>query len=761
MFHMFSCGPIYRFEGIQPISLKLQRMHNTIIKEQTNFCKMLLKIFFQALLLQVAHSLAGDDFSYNGFNGPNLSLHGLAGITSDGLLRLTNYTRHRESHAFYSVPQKFKKYPADIVLSFSTTFVFGIIPENPTLASSGFTFVLSPTNDLTTQGSPDYFLGLFNMTNNGNQSNHIFAVEFDTYNSPEARDINNNHVGIDINGYISNKSLPAGFTSDKDGKFHDLLLFSGEPMQVWIEYNGTDMQINVTLSPLWTPKPKNALLSCSVNLSSIILDHMFVGFSASTGTIYTYQYILGWSFKIDGKAPELNLSSLPPLPKTLTSLKKKAKILSLKLPIALLVFVLITAATTFVLIRKKKYSELLEDWELDFDTNRFSHEQLYKATRGFKDEYLLGIGGFGRVYRGVLPASKVEIAVKRIHHESEQGVREFVAEIVSLSKLRHRNIVQLLGYCRRKSELLLVYEFMPNGSLDNFLFSKGEQTLDWGQRFHIIKGVASGLLYLHEGCDQVVIHRDIKASNVLLDYAMNGRLGDFGLARLYDHGAAPHTTNVVGTLGFLAPELARSCKATTSSDVFAFGAFLLEVACGRRAIEPSKHDEIEEVLVDWVFENWKMGMIHETKDPRLGDNYVLEELDLRPINFFFVDVGGTLRSIDGDAEIVALGEKLRRDISVDIFVETLDSRQEETLQITLLPNSEPVVEHEVSDEDDEEVLVDVPFISNSSDEDDEREQAREKLSKYVQLKMSMQEEGDGASDNKAGDGDGGRHVDAA
>ncbi|KAJ0981861.1 hypothetical protein J5N97_010116 [Dioscorea zingiberensis] len=584
---------------------------------------MLLKIVFLALLSQVAH-LAGDDFTYNGFNGVNLTLDGLASITPNGLLSLTNDTIHGQGHAFYSVPQKFKKYPADNVLSFSTTFVFGIIPEDPTLGSAGFTFVLSPTSDLMTQGSPNYFLGLFNMTNNGNQSNHIFAVEFDTYNSPEANDINNNHVGIDINGYISKKSYPAGFTSDEDGKFHDLLLFSGEPMQVWIEYNATDMQINVTLSPLWTPKPKNALLSCSVNLSSIILDQMFVGFSASTGTIYTYQYILGWSFKVDGKVPELNLSSLPPLPR----IKKKAKILSLWLPIALLVFVLITAAVTFVVLRRKKFSELHEDWELDLDSTRLSYEQLYKATRGFKDENLLGIGGFGRVYRGVLPASRVDVAVKRLSYESKHGVRESVAEIVSLDKLRHRNIVQLLGYCRLKSELLLVYEFMPNGSLDNFLFSKGEQTLDWGQRFHIIKGVASGLLYLHEGWDQVVIHRDIKASNVLLDSDMNGRLGDFGLARLYDHSAAPHTTNVVGTLGFLAPELARSCKATTSSDVFAFGAFLLEVACGRRAIEPSKHDEIEEVLVDWVFENWKMGMIHETKDPRLGDNYVLEELDL-------------------------------------------------------------------------------------------------------------------------------------
>ncbi|KAL2502848.1 L-type lectin-domain containing receptor kinase IV.1 [Forsythia ovata] len=184
-----------------------------------------------------------------------------------------------------------------------------------------------------------------------------------------------------------------------------------------------------------------------------------------------------------------------------------------------------------------------------------------------------------------MPRSKVEIAVKRISHESRQGIREFVAEIASMGRLRHRNLVPLLGYCRRRSELLLVYEYMPNGSLDMFLHDQPKITLNWEQRFRV-KGVASGLLYLHEEWEQVVIHRDIKASNVLLDGELNGRLGDFGLARLYDHGTDHHTTQVVGTLGYLAPEHSRTGKATTSTDVYAFGSFLLEVACGRRPIEP-------------------------------------------------------------------------------------------------------------------------------------------------------------------------------
>ncbi|KAJ8636679.1 hypothetical protein MRB53_010946 [Persea americana] len=206
-------------------------------------------------------------------------------------------------------------------------------------------------------------------------------------------------------------------------------------------------------------------------------------------------------------------------------------------------------------------------------------------------------------------------------------MREFIAEIVSLGRLRHRNLVQLLGYCRRKGELLLVYDFMPNGSLDKCLFDQPKRILNWHQRFRIIKGVVSGILYLHEEWEQVVLHRDIKASNVLLDDEFNGRLGDFGLARLYDHGTDPQTTHIVGTLGYIAPELSRIGKATTSTDVFAFGAFVFEVACGKRPISLRGPPE-EIVLVDWVLQCWNRGEILTARDVRLGNEYVKEEIEL-------------------------------------------------------------------------------------------------------------------------------------
>ena len=168
---------------------------------------------------------------------------------------------------------------------------------------------------------------------------------------------------------------------------------------------------------------------------------------------------------------------------------------------------------------------------------------------------------------------------------------------------------------------------MPNGSLDNYLYNQSKVRLNWSQRLRIIKGVASGVVYLHEEWEKVVIHRDIKASNVLLDSEFNARLGDFGLSRLYDHGADPHTTHLAGTIGYLAPEHIRTGKATKYSDVFSFGAFLLEVVCGRRPIGRVGESE-SLILVDYVFECWKRGNILEAKDVYLGTNYVSEEVDL-------------------------------------------------------------------------------------------------------------------------------------
>ncbi|XP_062154193.1 L-type lectin-domain containing receptor kinase S.4-like [Alnus glutinosa] len=552
-----------------------------------------------------------DEFS-GGFSaaGNNLSLDGVAAVENNGVLRLTDYSSTIASgHAFYSHPIQFKNSSGE-VMSFSTSFAFVIIPQPGKQGGDGLAFAISPVQGIP-GGYPGSYIGLFNASNNGNFSNHILAVEFDTYMNTEYGETGYNHVAVDINSIISTKSVPVPFN-----------LTSGQVIQAWIDYNSPTSQLNVRLATNST-KPSSILLSSTVNLSQILNESMYIGFSAATGLIASSHYILGWSFNMNGDAKSLNLDQLtkPQLPSTATGTKKNRTGLIVGVSVSGALAVILLAALTFYIMRRKKKADVVEDWEHDIGPHRFSYEELKKATRGFKEKELLGSGGFGRVYRGTLPNSDTQVAVKRVSPDSKQGLQEFVTEVASIGRLRHRNLVQLLGWCRRQGDLLLVYDFMPNGSLDKYLFNDQPKTiLSWEQRFRIIKGVASGLLYLHEEWEQTVVHRDIKAANVLLDSEFNGRLSDFGLAKLYEHGSNANTTRVVGTLGYLAPELCRTGKPTTSSDVYAFGALLLEVVCGRRPVDPKASLE-NIILVDLVWEKWRVGEILDVVDQMLEGKF--------------------------------------------------------------------------------------------------------------------------------------------
>lgn len=584
---------------------------------------LLLKLSHLAIVAALAD---GAGFTFNGFSAANLSLDGMAAVAPGGLLMLTNGSMVMKGHASYPTPLRFhgsRDGRSAALMSFSTAFVFAIVGQYADVSSQGMPFFISPSKNLST-ALPGHFLGLVNAGDNGNASNHLFAVELDTVLNGEFQDIDDNHVGVDINSLTSIEAATAGYYDDEDmGLFRNLSLISRKAMQVWIDYDGLTMELNVTMAPVEITKPKKPLISTIVNLSAVVTEPAYVGFSSSTGIIFSHHYVLGWSFKMNGTAPPLNISILPALPLMIS--ERRSQVLVIVLPIVSLVLVLASAAMAIAVAKQRaKFAELREDWDVPFGTHRFSYKDLFYATEGFKESQLLGMGGFGKVYMGMLPKSKMMVAVKRISHESRQGMKEFVAEVVSLGRLRHRNVVQLLGYCRRKGELLLVYDYMPMGSLDKYLYDQDKPTLEWARRLQIIKGVASGLLYLHEDWEKVVIHRDIKASNVLLDAEMNGRLGDFGLARLYDHGTEPNTTHVVGTMGYLAPELGHRAKATPYTDVFAFGAFLLEVTCGRRPVE----QEAPMVLVDWVLDYWRSGSIMETVDPRLRNGYAEEEVEL-------------------------------------------------------------------------------------------------------------------------------------
>jgi serine/threonine protein kinase len=583
--------------------------------------------------LATTGSNGGDQFVYTGFAGANLTLDGAATVTATGLVELTNgSTTHQKGHAFHPAPLRLRgssSSPNGTVRSFSVAFVFAIVSGYLDFSTHGLALVIAPGIESLSTALTDQYIGLTNATNDGRDTNHMLAIELDTVQNIEFQDINANHVGIDVNTLTSLQSNETGYYHDSNGSFQNLSLISREAMQVWVDYDGETTLINVTIAPLSMVKPKRPLLSYAYNLSTVLVEPSYIGFSSATGPGNSRHYVLGWSFGMNGPAPVIDVDKLPKVPQLGT--KSRSKVLEITLPIASAALVLTVGIVVILLVRRRlRYTELREDWESEFGPHRFAYKDLFHATKGFKDKHLLGAGGFGMVYRGELQKSGVEVAVKKVSHGSKQGMKEFIAEIVSIGRIRHRNLVQLLGYCRRKDELILVYDYMANGSLDKYLHSEEDDdpaimTLDWAQRFRIIKGVASGLHFLHERWEKVVIHRDIKTSNVLLDGEMNGRLGDFGLAKLYEHGSNPQTTRVVGTTGYLAPELVRMGKATPLTDVFAFGTFMLEVTCGQR---PIKRDEQgnQFSLVDWVLQHWHNGSLLEAVDPKLRGEYNSDEV---------------------------------------------------------------------------------------------------------------------------------------
>ncbi|KAL9228707.1 hypothetical protein vseg_004258 [Gypsophila vaccaria] len=560
-------------------------------------------------------------FTYNGFQNAEVRVDGVATVHSNGLLQLTNDSSQVKGHAFDPIPLQFGS-PSSF--SFSTTFVFAMFPELQVIGGQGIAFVLSPSMDFNYTTAAQYF-GRFNTSTNGKSSNHIFAVELDCIQNLEFGDIDSNHVGIDVNNLRSIASASAGYFSDAEKRNKSMNLISAKPMQIWIDYDDIDIVVKVTMSPLGLPRPSKPLLSARVNLSRIFQDAMFVGFSSATGPSPTSHYILGWSFSQgrESRTQSLDLSNLPSLPRYGS---KRHKMSRLSLILVIVTSAIVVPICLGIYLRwRKKYEEILEDWEREYIVQRFSYKDLYRATEGFKEKHVLGTGGFGKVYKGVLPSTNADVAVKKVSHSSDQGVKEFVTEIACMGRLRHRNLVQLLGYCRRKGELFLVYDYMLNGSLDMYPYND-EKPNSWPERLKIVKGLASALLYLHEEWEQVMVHRDVKPSNVLLDTNMNARLGDFGLARLYDHGTNPNKTHVVGTLGYLAPELIRRGKATPTTDVFSFGITILEIACGKSPLSTIEGREYN--LSDWVYDSWTRGEVVETSDPRLGGNYVAEEMEL-------------------------------------------------------------------------------------------------------------------------------------
>ncbi|CAK9142570.1 unnamed protein product [Ilex paraguariensis] len=305
---------------------------------------------------------------------------------------------------------------------------------------------------------------------------------------------------------------------------------------------------------------------------------------------------------------------------------------------------------------------------LGFNQSSFTYDDLAAATGGFSRGNLLGQGGFGYVHKGVLPNGK-EVAVKSLKNGSGQGEREFQAEVDIISRVHHRHLVSLVGYCIAGSQRMLVYEFVPNNTLEFHLHGAGRPTMDWPTRLRIALGSAKGFAYLHEDCHPRIIHRDIKTANILIDLSFEAKVADFGLAKLSSDNYTHVSTRIMGTFGYLAPEYASSGKLTEKSDVYSYGIMLLELITGRRPVDVSSDDDS---LVDWarpiLTHVTEGGSYEELVDPRLENNYDPQEM-LRMVSCATACIRHSarrrpkmsqiVRALEGDMSLDALNEGVK------------------------------------------------------------------------------------------------------
>lgn len=523
--------------------------------------------------------------------------------------------KHVSGRALYRKPMHLWDKATGRLTDFSTRFSFAINSGNEYLPGDGLSFFLLPNGSSIPPNSSSGFLGLVNGGDPINTTKYQFvAVEFDNY--IDSWDPNVEHVGININSIWSVKYVKWHCSAKK--------IFS-----VVVHYNADRKVLCVMLIDQadYTALTGNSTLCEVIDLRDHLPEWVNIGFSASTRELPQINSIFSWQFN----------SSLED---TGNSHKKKKKSKWL-LQSAIGAFAVIGLIIGFILLwlmpcRKqdsggRQNDDVIVDSSIDDELarasgpKRFSYRELEQATNYFAEQGKLGQGGFGGVFRGFLIDLSQNVAVKRFSKGSKQGRKEYKSEVKIISRLRHRNLVQLVGWCHERGEFLLVYEFMPNGSLDAHLFW-GKSMLLWEVRYKIALGLASALLYLHEEWEQCVVHRDVKSSNVMLDTNFNAKLGDFGLARLIDHELGPKTTGPAGTMGYIAPEYISTGKASKESDIYSFGIVALEIACGRRAIEPDIEDS-KVTLVAWVWELYGNDNLLDAVDRKLCGNFNVEQME--------------------------------------------------------------------------------------------------------------------------------------
>ncbi|KAK8586124.1 hypothetical protein V6N13_130648 [Hibiscus sabdariffa] len=510
--------------------------------------------------------------------------------------------------------------------SFTSFFVINIFRSQNWTAGHGLAFLIAPNATTMPADSYGHWLGLTNASTDGSNDNQIVAIEFDTLRQP-GFDPDDDHIGLDINSVESKKVASLN-------KYNITLSpQQGTNYSVWVDYNGTTKLMEVYMAKQGEDRPANPILKDTIDLKEYVKQDSYLGFTGSTGEPeIELNCVLQWTLEID---------IIP---------KEEGGRWRIGLAIGVpLVTITILVAAVVCIVRYRRRRRKAKGWNKEGE-DRFKklkwlpgmlrelkYKQLKKATDNFDESMKLGEGGFGIVYKGVLNLHEnnnqkhsIQVAVKKFLRDSIEGKDDFLAELAIIHRLRHRNLVRLVGWCYEKGKLLLVYDFMPNGSLDGNLYSNSSQdTLNWSHRYKILTGIASALHYLHNEYDQKVVHRDLKPSNILLDADYNARLGDFGLARALENERHSYSelglAGVPGTMGYVAPECFHTGKATTESDVFSFGAVVLEVVCGRQPSITIQHQQDHYTLIDWVWMLHRERRLIEAVDERLNDEFDVDE----------------------------------------------------------------------------------------------------------------------------------------
>lgn len=327
------------------------------------------------------------------------------------------------------------------------------------------------------------------------------------------------------------------------------------------------------------------------------------------------------------------------------------------------VLVLLTFCAGLYAFRQRKMakraghsSNPFESWDRDTSgavpqlkgARWFSFDEIRKCTNNFSESNCIGSGGYGKVFKGTLTAGEV-VAIKRAQHGSMQGAFEFKTEIELLSRIHHKNVVSLVGFCYEQGEQMLVYEYIPKGTLRESLSVKPKFQLEWTRRLKIALDAARGLAYLHELADPPIIHRDVKSNNILLDDHLTAKVADFGLSKLLrDEDKGHVTTQVKGTLGYLDPEYYMSQQLTEKSDVYSFGVVLLELITARAPIERGKH--IVRLVAETIYDSKDNSKLYQLIDPRIGPGSKLEGVDrLFTLGMRCVNESGAERPSMGEA----------------------------------------------------------------------------------------------------------------